>query len=532
MTAAVTAPLRVAVIGSGIAGLVAAIEAARIGHHVTLVTKSQLRESNTWYAQGGVAVALFPDDSIESHVQDTLVAGAGLNDRRAVHVLCSEGPDRIRQLIDLGVAFDTEPTGALARGHEAAHSSRRVLHAGGDATGAVIERGLLAALKATGVTVLEHRFMTDIVLDDDHVAGVAVVDDYGVTTTLEADAVVLASGGACRLYAHTTNPVVTTGDGAAAAWRAGAVLTDAEFVQFHPTSLAVPGNFLISEAVRGEGAVLRDRDGERFMLAVHPDGELAPRDVVARGIAEQMAKQGGQPVWLDATMHSADYLAERFPTIDATVRRHGFDWANEYLPVTPAAHYWMGGVRTDEWGRTSIPGLFAVGEVACTRVHGANRLASNSLLESLVFAWRAVEQLGRPWEVDDSDRDDATAVHAGDVVALADATPVESVGEVPFSREALQALNWRLLGLHRDEAGLRQAQAQLDAWHASLPQPTKPEAWEDANLLDLSRVVAAAALARRESRGAHARLDYPDLDPQAATHTNIRRKVPTLVVAH
>ncbi|MCX7521899.1 L-aspartate oxidase [Microbacterium sp. STN6] len=381
------------VVGSGIAGLVAALTASAT-HDVTLVTKGRLAESNTRYAQGGIAAALFDDDSVSEHMADTLRVGGGLNDRAAVEVLCTDGPLRVRELMRWGVAFDRDGR-SLARGLEAAHSHARVLHAGGDATGAAIEDALVAAVRASAVRVVENAFLVDLEVDGGRVVGVELGLDtlagarFSTTDRLYADAVILATGGAGHLYRHTTNPTVATGDGAAAAWRAGARLVDLEFYQFHPTALAVPGSFLVSEAVRGEGAVLRNARGERFMLEVHPDAELAPRDVVARGIAVEMAAQGGEPVLLDATELGGKFLSRRFPTIDAACRANGLDWAREPVPVTPAAHYWMGGVATDAWGRTSLPGLLAVGEVACTGVHGANRLASNSLLEGAVFAHRA-----------------------------------------------------------------------------------------------------------------------------------------------
>ena len=383
--------MTIIVVGSGIAGLIAALQLSQ-RHQVVLCTKGRLAESNTRYAQGGIAAVMTEDDSVAEHVEDTLKAGAGLCNRAAVEVLCTEGPQRIRDLLRIGVAFDRR-NGELARGLEAAHSHARVLHAGGDATGLAIEMALVDAVRAAHVDVRENTFACDLVLEHGRVAGLTTLEEHGAEQTLHADAVMLASGGAGQLYPYTTNPAVATGDGVAMALRAGAQLADVEFYQFHPTALAVPGNFLISEAVRGDGAVLRALDGHRFMLDVDPAGELAPRDVVARGIAEQMARQGGAPVLLDATALGAAFLAERFPTIDAGCRRFGLDWSKEPVPVTPAAHYWMGGVRTDFWGRSSVPGLFAVGEVACTGVHGANRLASNSLLESLVFAWRASELL-------------------------------------------------------------------------------------------------------------------------------------------
>jgi len=497
--------LAVVVVGSGIAGLTAALDASE-RHDVTIVTKAELAESNTRYAQGGIAAAMFPGDSVASHVEDTIAAGAGLNDREAVEVLCAEGPDRVRELIRLGVEFDRS-NGELARGLEAAHSSARVLHAGGDATGAAVEAALVAAVRAAGIRILDHRFMAELERDDDGITGVVVIAASGVRSTLAADAVILASGGAGQLYSHTTNPSVATGDGVAAALRIGAVVADVEFYQFHPTSLALPGNFLVSEAVRGEGAVLRGSDGRRFMEAVHPLAELAPRDIVARGIAAQMDLQGGAPVWLDATALGAEFLGQRFPSITRACLDLGLDWAAEPIPVTPAAHYWMGGIRTDLWGRTSIAGLFAVGEVACTGVHGANRLASNSLLESLVFAARSVRMLGEPWP-----EADETAPLALE----------PSTGEIAFTRDELQELLWRRVGVSRDAAGLTEAAETLATWR---PRSATVADREDTNLLELARVVVAAALAREESRGAHYRTDFPSDSNSFAHHIAIAEKV-------
>jgi L-aspartate oxidase len=331
------------------------------------------------------------------------------------------------------------------------------------------------------------------VVADGVVRGVDVIAADGTTHRIPADAVVLASGGAGQLFRHTTNPAVATGDGIAAAWRAGAAVSDLEFYQFHPTALALPGNHLVSEAVRGEGAVLRDADGERFMLDVHPDAELAPRDVVARGIAAAMARQGGRPVVLDATALGADFLRARFPGITAACAERGLDWTATPVPVTPAAHYAMGGIRTDIDGRTTLPGLFAVGEAACTGVHGANRLASNSLLESLVFAWRAADALDV----------------AGSPLLLeteADIIPVPAA-TTPVDRDALRDLLWQHAGLERDAAGLSEAAAMLAGWGADDPTPAGRE---DANLLDLGRLLVHAALRREESRGAHFRTDFPE----------------------
>ena len=493
------------VVGTGIAGLVVALRAART-HSVTLVTKAELEESNTRYAQGGIAAVMFPDDSVGAHINDTLVAGAGLNSRAAVEILCAEGPDRIRDLVALGVEFDHE-NGVLARGREAAHSNARILHAGGDATGAGIESALVRAVRASSASVLEFTFVRDLLVVDGQVRGVETVDLAGTVRRLEADAVILASGGAGQLYAHTTNPAVATGDGAAAAFRAGARLADIEFYQFHPTSLAVPGNFLVSEAVRGEGALLLDATGRRFMADWHPDAELAPRDVVARGIARQMVVQDGAPVLLDATGLGAAFLAERFPGIDRVCRTHGFDWSREPIPVTPAAHYWMGGIETDLWGRSSLPGLYAVGEVASTGVHGANRLASNSLLESLVFAWRSVDSLGQPWPEDR---------RAPDTV-LRD--PIGGGGE-SFARAELRNLLWDDAGLFRSKAALESAGSRLAGWSA--PSGISFTTLEDRNLLQLAGLLVGAALVRQESRGAHYRDDYPEANSRFAQHSTVQ----------
>lgn len=492
----------VAVVGSGIAGLICALELSR-AHRVTLVTKARLSEGNTRYAQGGIAAAMFSDDSVASHVQDTLRAGAGLCRLAAVEVLCAEGPARVRDLIALGVAFDRK-NGELARGMEGAHSSARVLHAGGDATGLAIELALVKAVRDANVTVMEHTFACDLLLDaTGRVVGVAVMPPDGTTQPLAADAVVLASGGAGQLYTHTTNPGVATGDGVAMALRAGAHLSDVEFYQFHPTALAVPGNFLISEAVRGDGALLLDRNGRRFMPAIDARAELAPRDVVARGIAAQMEAQGGEAVLLDATGLGAEFLAQRFPTIDKACRSNGLDWSRQPIPVTPAAHYWMGGVRTDLWGRTSVPGLYAAGEVACTGVHGANRLASNSLLESLVFAWRCATYLNDGEHAGEPAAFAAEQVYAAPEAAGASLRPVE--------RPALQQLLWQHAGIRRNGPQLRSAAAQLAVWSS---EGTSVERRETANLLALGRVIVAAALAREESRGAHFRDDFPQTSPE------------------
>jgi L-aspartate oxidase len=518
------ASVHAVVVGSGIAGLTAALHAVDAGCRVTVVTKDAVDHANTRFAQGGIAGVMFDDDRIDDHVRDTLVAGAGLCDPEAVRVLVEEGPERIRELIALGVAFDRGDDGDFVRGLEAAHSYPRILHAGGDATGAAIERALVARLRDSGARVIERAFLLDLVVARGRVTGVDLLIGDDVRERLAADAVVLATGGAGQLYAHTTNPRVATGDGIAAAMRAGAAVSDLEFVQFHPTVLpgrAGAGAFLVSEAVRGEGAVLRDEQGRRFMTEVHPDAELAPRDVVARAIAAQMARQDGRPVLLDATGlgdgRAASFLGRRFPTIDAAVRARGMDWSREPIPVTPAAHYLMGGVTADLRGRTSLPGLYAVGEVARTGVHGANRLASNSLLEGAVFGARAGDVLvpdaesGR-WPVAAAARTLPTANHGDEH---------RDESRAPFARADLQELMWADAGLVRDAAGLKRAAAAIAGWRAAPHAAATTADFEDENLLLVAQEVVAAALARTGSVGAHFRSDgaaptTPELPADAA----------------
>ncbi|MET4157624.1 L-aspartate oxidase [Agromyces sp. PvR057] len=519
---------RVLVVGGGIGGLWTAVRAADAGHDVELVTKAELADGNTRHAQGGIAAALFPDDSAERHFADTLAAGAGLCDPEAVRVLCDEGPARVRDLIRFGVAFDHGDSG-LERGLEAAHSRARILHAGGDATGAAIEHALVATVRRRAVRIHEQTMLVDLLTesrrdpdaaphaaaepDAGRVVGARLLSASGALVDVHADAVVLATGGAGRLFRHTTNPDVATGDGVAAAWRAGAEVADLEFVQFHPTALAAPGTPLISEAVRGEGAVLRDHDGHRFMTEVAQQAELAPRDVVARAVWRRSLEQHGEPVLLDATALGREFLDRRFPGLTTACREAGFDWAAEPVPVTPAAHYAMGGIVTDLDGRSSLTGLYAVGETARTGVHGANRLASNSLLEAAVFADRAARAIDAdarasaiapaPAPFDGGmirhPRDSAAAEgdpHRG---------PAETDGRAPVDRAALQALMWEHVGLERSAAGLAAASDVLEAWRA--PEVHDRRTAEDRNLLDLARLTVAAASARTESRGAHFRSD-------------------------
>ncbi|MCL3820180.1 L-aspartate oxidase [Aeromicrobium wangtongii] len=508
------------VVGSGVAGMTVALDAVATCD-VTLLTKADLAQSNTRYAQGGVAVVIDEmadpgaprlGDTVESHIADTLVAGAGISDADTVRVLCTDGPRAMDTLIARGVPFDRHD-GELSHGLEAAHAHARILHAGGDATGAAIAYALIDRLRESAVTVREQTTVVDLLLDAPSTgSGRAAV--VGVRLLggeeLRADAVVLATGGAGQLFPYTTNPEVATADGLGMALRAGAVAADLEFFQFHPTSLDAPGNFLISEAVRGEGAVLIDADGQRFMPAVHPDAELAPRDVVARGIAQQMARQPGVPVRLDATALGAEFLAKRFPNIDAACRAQGHDWGREPIPVAPAAHYYMGGIRTDEWGRTSVPGLYAVGEVACNGLHGANRLASNSLLEGAVYGARVVESILSPAPL--TGFDDQWLEPLG--LDLTDDPDAHDV-----SRTDLQQLMWDAAGLARNGADLEQAAAELRRWKS--PAVTDAKAAEDANLLVVARAVVASALARRESRGGHFRTDFPQPAPDQARHSAI-----------
>ncbi|QEE61388.1 L-aspartate oxidase [Salinibacterium sp. dk2585] len=480
---------RVVVVGSGAAGLTAALTAAQAGHDVMLLTKGTLGESNSLYAQGGVAAALFDDDSVEAHIADTLAAGAGLSDPVSVRVLCQDGPARIHELIALGAEFDRCPDGRLARGLEAAHSVPRVVHAGGDATGRAIIATLVRATLTSRITVWEHCFARDLVIGNGSVTGIRIIRD-GREHVIAASAVIIASGGAGQLYRHSTNPLGATGDGVAMALRAGVRLIDAEFVQFHPTTLAVPGTPLISEAVRGEGAVLLDARGERFMMREHPDAELAPRDVVARAIARQMQLQGDVPVLLDARALGDGVLRRRFPGFVALAAAHGFNPSEVPVPVTPAAHYWMGGIEVDDDGRTAVRGLYAVGEAACTRAHGANRLASNSLLEALVTGHRA-----------------ALALEQATPAALPGARARPTDGHRAITRGKLQQVMWQWVGLHRDAAGLATAGAVLAEARVQVSAEHRVADLETANLLQLAREVVAAASARTESIGAHHRSD-------------------------
>ena len=511
------------IVGSGIAGLYAALLARDHGS-VLLLTKGAIDDTNTKYAQGGIAAAVGRDDSPELHLHDTIAAGAGLVDEVAARVLAEEAPARIADLARFGVPFDTSH-GELALGREAAHSRSRIIHAGGDRTGAHIELSLSGLARLSGVTVLEHRLVERLLVEGGRVTGVMTLATEGnpLREEFAGRQVILATGGAGQLYGITTNPAVATGDGVALAFHAGAEVQDMEFIQFHPTALHLPGvpTFLISEAVRGDGAKLRAPEGpggrtagRAFMTEYDPRAELAARDVVARAIAVEMRAAGAAHVFLDVMHLDAGYIAARFPQIYRYCLDHGLDITVEPIPVAPAAHYIMGGVRTDTWGRTTLPGLYACGEVACTGVHGANRLASNSLLETVVFAKRAVE---------------ATLGHAqGDwpspLAGTFDLSPAGSeVGETP-TLALLQSTMWDHVGIERSGQGLVEARDRLASLAAALPERGDRAALELANLLWVARLVTEAALRRTESRGAHYRSDYPRIDPAWARRITFRKE--------
>ena len=498
------------VVGSGIAGLRAAVQLARAGR-VSVMTKDRISESNTEYAQGGVAVVLNDDDDISLHYQDTIDAGAGLCDPEAVAVLVEEGPKYILELIDHGAEFDREGT-QLAFTQEAAHSRRRVLHANGDATGREIVRALIAwSRKSEAIQFLPHACTQSLIIDDGRCTGVTFVEPGTQRIrALHARAVVLASGGAGQLFLHTTNPDVATGDGQAMAYRAGAIVADLEFVQFHPTALAVAGapRFLLSEAMRGEGGKLVNPAGERFMPGYDPRAELAPRDIVSRSIYFEMQRGQWPNVFLDLSGLDREFTRKRFPQIYATCLLYNIDITRDPIPVSPAAHYIMGGVRTDTFGRTSIRGLYAAGEVSCTGVHGANRLASNSLLEGLVFGARA----GRAAAEEAPEYPGSGTPRDWDLGYEADWRIDDG------TRAEVKWVMWQNVGIVRAALGLQTALSKL-AEIAS--RPLNARSW---NFVILARLVAEAALARLESRGAHYRSDFPHRDDVNFKHHSLQSK--------
>ncbi len=491
------------IIGSGIAGLYTGILASRHGR-VLLLTKGSLQECNTQFAQGGIAAPVGPADTPELHLHDTLVAGAGLCDEAAVRVLTAEAVDRIRDLIGMGVPFDTI-NGEIALGREGAHSIPRVLHAGGDATGANIEQTLSAQASQSDLEIREHHLLTGVVVEDGQTTGITAVAPDGERQAYEGRTVVLATGGAGNIFRLNTNPPVATGDGVAVAFRAGAEISDIEFVQFHPTALRLPGapTFLISEAARGEGGILRGADGRRFAFDYHPMGELGPRDVVARAIVSEMHKTGAPSVYLDLSHLPAALITARFPNIYRFCLQYGLDITTQPIPVAPAAHYLIGGVKTDLWGETSIPGLFACGEVACTGVHGANRLASNSLLEGLVFGKRIVDR---------SRLATRETLHSPGARMLREAPVGTDV--TALSVESLQGLMWDRVGIIRTKESLEVARSVLATWSRARSagdqsQGRSRQELELDNMLLVARLMAEAALLREESRGAHYRADFP-----------------------
>lgn len=494
------------IIGSGIAGVYTALLAAQHGS-VLVLTKAALEESNTRYAQGGIAAAIAPGDSPALHLEDTLIAGAGLCDLAAVKVLTEEAPARIRDLFSYGVPFDRHG-GEIALGLEGAHSARRILHAGGDATGFHIEAALCAALRATHTQVIEGAFVTEIAVEHGRASGVWAMHAGGALQFYAGRQIILASGGAGQLYTYTTNPTVATGDGMALAYRAGAELADLEFYQFHPTALRLPDmpTFLISEAVRGEGAYLRNSEGERFMPRYDERNELAPRDIVSRAIASEMRRTGGQ-VFLDLRHLDAAAAMAHFPTIAAFCAQAGLDIITDLLPVAPAAHYMMGGVRTNIWGETTLPGLYACGEVACTGVHGANRLASNSLLEGLVFGGRIVQRTLEKAAVWPEQMPTAPGFAAD--LALPPLAVIKQAIIRPPTLADVQALMWQYIGLERSATGLGTAVAMLNEWQAALLDPHTIADHELRNLVLLGLLMAQAARVREESRGGHFRSDMP-----------------------
>ena len=502
------------VIGSGIAGLNFALLAAQHGR-VVLVTKKEIMESNTNQAQGGIAAVMSTFDSLESHMADTLRTGCGLCDEGAVRVLAKRAPAEIKRLIAFGVGFNREH-GALSLSREGGHSERRIVFAG-DATGREIERALVYNVRrAKGITVLENHFAVDLEVRDGACVGAHVLDVLGGRMlAVSAKVVALATGGAGRLYSITSNPDIATGDGPAMAWRAGVVLADMEFVQFHPTTFNRRGkpHFLISETVRGEGAVLKDARGRPFMKRYHEMADLAPRDVVSRAVFAEMARG---PVFLDISFQEAPFIKRRFPTIYQRCVEYGVDMTKELVPVAPAAHYMCGGIRTDTYGRTSAAGLLALGECACTGVHGANRLASNSLSESLVFGTRAI---GKAVEYTEGVKTPRLRARS---VKLAGTTAAHL-----RRARTLQRLIWKHVGIVRTEAGLDEAITQLEhkaQWaEKRLCQGTNEALLEFRNMVTVGLLIARAARWRAESRGTHFVAEHPSEDPAFLRHYTMRR---------
>jgi L-aspartate oxidase len=512
----------VVVVGSGVAGLTAALRCEAAGLRTVVVTKARLDDGSTRWAQGGIAAALGEGDTPEQHLDDTLVAGAGVCDEDAVRLLVTEGPDAVRRLIETGARFDESSEGELELTREGGHHRRRIAHAGGDATGAEISRALVEAVRARGMRTVENALVLDLLTDAEgrtagvtlHVMGEGQHDGVGA---VHAPAVVLATGGMGQVFSATTNPSVSTGDGVALALRAGAEVSDLEFVQFHPTVLFLGPDAegqqpLVSEAVRGEGAHLIDADGVRFMVGQHELAELAPRDIVAKGITRRMLEQDAEHMYLDGRHFGAEMWEHRFPTILAACRAHGIDPVTAPIPVAPAAHYASGGVRTDSHGRTTVPGLYACGEVACTGVHGANRLASNSLLEGLVYAERIAADIA------------ANGLHARVPQPLPHPEIPEHPLQPPQARFTIQRIMTGGASVLRSAGSLAKAADQLQRLHTDAREALAEngetaeagvDTWEATNLLCVARVLVAAALLREETRGCHWREDRPERDDAA-----------------
>ncbi|MBP2002724.1 L-aspartate oxidase [Paenibacillus shirakamiensis] len=497
----------VLIIGTGIAGLFTALKASE-DRNVILVTKSGLMESNTRYAQGGIAAVFSAEDSPQSHLEDTLIAGAGLCLEKAVEVLVQEGPQGVQELIQMGTSFDQE-CGQIALTQEGAHSHRRILHANGDATGHEIVRALAQRVsESKNIEVWEHHYVIDLITKDDECLGALIQKPNGERIYLRSEATLICSGGAGQLYRYTTNPEVATADGVALAYRAGAHIRDLEFVQFHPTALNYAGapRFLISEAVRGEGAILRNAQGDRFMEKYHAQLELAPRDIVARAIVTEMETSKSSHVYLDITHESADLIKHRFPTIYKTCLQYGLDMTTDWIPVAPAAHYMMGGIETNLWGETHVQRLFACGEASSTGVHGANRLASNSLSEAIVFGARIVKKL----------KELSPLTRSGAGMASQEHRVGFGIQETTERRLRLQKTMVRHVGVRRHDdslqAGLHELQEHMPYFKMELKQV---EEYEFANMLMCALLVTEAAIQRKESRGGHYREDYPDRDDDA-----------------
>ncbi len=512
------------VLGSGSAGLTFALRVCEQAR-VALITKKERTDSSTNWAQGGIAGVFGPDDDLELHVQDTLIAGAGLCHEDAVRVLVSEGPDRIRELVEFGASFNRDAQGDLSLGREGGHSRRRIIHTA-DLTGKEVERTLVDAARShPSITVLEHHFAVDLIVEEGQCRGAWVLNEQdGTREAFCARATLLATGGAGQIYPFTTNPPIATGDGVAMAWRAGADIADMEFIQFHPTSLFHPDakSFLISEAVRGEGGILRRRDGMAFMAEYDPVRlDLAPRDIVARAIDSEIKKTGDECVFLDVTHLAPDEIKAHFPTIYARCLSFGIDITTDWIPVVPAAHYSCGGVRTDLQGRTTIDRLYACGETASTGVHGANRLASNSLLEALVFGKRAAKNaladLGEP-SIAEADYGTPPALGGAGTTNLA---------QIDALRHRLQTVMQKYVGIVRSDARLAKAAAAIQALRVEMDLVFNDSVLSDAglelrNMIDVAGLIVQSAQMRRESRGLHFTMDYP-LPVEGERHDTVLR---------